>query len=370
METSGRAGVGAIARGARADRCPGLARPFTAQDGALVRVRVPGGRLAVAAITDLLAIAADHGAPVLQLTTRGSLQLRALPDPLPADLVTRLEATGLFPSPSHELARNIIASPRRDDLASLVAELDTSLVADAELAALPGRFLFAVGGVGDGVLGEPWDIAYEAIDDHGGRVLAGSFAVEVSRRDAAAELLSRARLFLRHRGDDRIWNVRELPARGPVFAGMTPYAASAASPDLPGAVGDDLVAGVPLGLLRAPHVAALSKVSEYVTLTPWRSLVVAGGAVHAAGLASAGLVTTPRSPWARLSACVGAPSCGATTSRTLDLTAAAAAVLPATGPRLHVVGCERRCGRPSGEHVAVVAPRSVRDIVVDAGADS
>lgn len=360
----------AVGGGDQTDRCPGLIRPFLAQDGALVRVRVPGGRLALAVLAELLAVAADHGAPALQLTSRGSLQLRALPDPLPTDLITRLEATGLFPSHSHELARNIIASPGCDDLAELVAELDTALVTDAELATLPGRFLFAVGAVGDAVLGEPWDIAYEAIDDHRGRVLAGPCAVEVSRREAVGELLHRARMFLRHRSGERTWNVRDLPTGSPVFAAMVPYAVSSKPPALPGPAGDALVVGVPLGLLRGGHVAALSQVTDQVTLTPWRSLVVAGGAVHAAELARAGLVTTPASSWSRLSACIGAPSCGATTSPTLDLTAAAAAALPSAGPRVHVVGCERRCGHPAGEHVTVVAPSTVEDILTDAGVPS
>lgn len=361
-------GAGGVDRGDRADRCPGLVRPFAAQDGAIVRARVPGGRVALAVVADLLAIAADHGAPVLQLTSRGSLQLRGLPDPLPADLVARLEATGLFPSSSHELARNILASPLDDDLAALVGELDEALVADSGLAALPGRFLFVVSTAGGAVLGEPWDTAYEVIDAHRGRVHAGSHAIEVRREDAVAELLHRARLFLRHRGHDGVWNVRDLPADSPMFAGMSPYAVAPAAPPAPGVVGADLVAGVPLGLLRPSHVTALAEVADHVTLTPWRSVVVAGGARHTDALAAAGLVTTAESSWSRLSACIGAPSCRSTTSPTIDLTTAATALLTADGPRVHVVGCERRCGHPAADHVTVVAPSTIDDVLTAAGA--
>ena len=35
-------GAGGVDRGDRVDRCPGLVRPFAAQDGAIVRARVPG----------------------------------------------------------------------------------------------------------------------------------------------------------------------------------------------------------------------------------------------------------------------------------------------------------------------------------------
>ncbi len=354
------------------DSCPGLVRPFPAADGALVRLRVPGGRIPLGTLSDLLAMAADHGAPVLQLTSRGNLQLRALPDPLPTDLVTRLEATGLLPSATHELVRNIIATPLDGQIASLVGELDDALVADPELGALPGRFLFAVGNAGGAVLGEAWDAAYEVIDDHCGRVLAGRYAVEVARRDAVAELVHRARLFLQHRDDAGVWNVRDLPDRSPVFDGMSPYAVSPAPPLRPGVVDDDpdgaLVVGVPLGMLRSTHAAALAAVADEVTLTPWRSLVVPGGVTHATTLAAAGLVTTPDSPWARLSACVGAPSCGRTSSPTLELAGAAASVLPVDGARVHVVGCERRCGHPATDHATVVAPTTVDDILTAAGA--
>jgi len=350
------------------DRCPSLARPFRADDGALLRVRVPGGRLSVATIADLLGIATDHGAPVLQLTSRGNLQLRALPDPFPRSLTTRLESTGLFPSTSHEQARNIIESPADADIRRLVQELDAALVAAPELAGLPGRFLFAVSTAGGAVLREPWDLAYEVTDARRGRIMAGTFAVEVRREDAVAEILHRARLFLAHRAGERIWNLADLPLdSSPVVAGMSPYVVSPAEPLLPGVVENTLVAGVPLGLLRARHVSALSFVTDVVTLTPWRSLVIDGGAAHEASMAAAGFVTAASSPWSRLSACVGAPSCRRTSSRTLDLTSAAAARVSTVGPRVHVVGCERRCGHPTGDHLTVLDPRSVDDVLAVAG---
>src|SRR5690349_7297706 len=93
------------------DRCPGLLRPHLAEDGALVRLRLPGGRITVAALRQVLAAAAADGAESVQLTSRGNLQVRALPDPLPERFVELIEATGLLPSASHERVRNIVASP-------------------------------------------------------------------------------------------------------------------------------------------------------------------------------------------------------------------------------------------------------------------
>jgi len=349
------------------DRCPGVLRPFVADDGALVRLRVPGGRVRVAVLAELIALGAEFGAPVLALTGRGNLQLRALPNPLPAALIDRLGATGLLPSATHERVRNILAAPLRPDLAPVVAELDAAITGDPALAALPGRFLWAVSDASGLVLGEPWDLAYQALDDHRGLVLAGNHALEVSRGQAVAALVQRAHLFLQDRPDERTWSVRDLPADSAAFTGMRPHAVTAAPPLLPGPAGVDVVAGVPLGMLRAAHVAALAGVGDEVTITPWRSVVVEGGARHVAVLNDAGLVTLARSPWSRLSACVGAPTSRQTTTRTLDLATGAAQAMGGSGPRVHVVGCERRCGRPSTPHVTVVAPVEVRQVLAAAG---
>ncbi|NUR08272.1 MAG: nitrite reductase, partial [Nocardioidaceae bacterium] len=63
----------------RADRCPGLTRPWPAEDGALVRVRLVGGVLPTAALAAMSGVARRYGDGDLHLTSRANLQLRALP---------------------------------------------------------------------------------------------------------------------------------------------------------------------------------------------------------------------------------------------------------------------------------------------------
>lgn len=73
-----------------ADQCPGVLRPFLADDGAIVRVRIPGGHVRVGTLSALVLLAGSYAAPVLQFTSRGNLQMRGLPDPLPDAVVERI----------------------------------------------------------------------------------------------------------------------------------------------------------------------------------------------------------------------------------------------------------------------------------------
>ena len=157
------------------DRCPGLLRPHLAEDGALVRLRLPGGLTTAATLRELSRIAGSYGEGSVQLTSRGNLQLRGLTERVLPELVERVAALGLLPSLTHERVRNLIASPLTGlgsgtwaDLRPMVSELDEAVCRRAELAELPGRFLFALDdGRGD-VSALRFDLAYRAEGTAGG----------------------------------------------------------------------------------------------------------------------------------------------------------------------------------------------------------
>jgi precorrin-3B synthase len=134
-----------------ADTCPGALRLHNAADGPLARIRLPGGRLTGAQLRALRELAEEFGDGQAELTSRANLQLRALTGLSPETLASRLRTASLLPSDTHELVRNILASPLPDwtaplpvDLGKLLPQLDQALCADLALAALPGRFLFAL----------------------------------------------------------------------------------------------------------------------------------------------------------------------------------------------------------------------------------
>ena len=93
------------------DRCPGVLRAHSAADGAVVRIRVPGGQTTGTAIGQLSRIAQRFGSGDLQLTSRASLQIRGLADPVPDGLIRAVRESGFLPSQTHERVRNILASP-------------------------------------------------------------------------------------------------------------------------------------------------------------------------------------------------------------------------------------------------------------------
>ena len=120
-----------------------------------------------------------------------------------------------------------------------------------------------------------------------------------------------------------------------------------------------LVAVVPLGRLAAEQADLLAGLADEVQLPPWRSVVVPGlpDDAAAAELTAAGLVLDPGSAWTRVTACAGRPGCAKSLAdvRADAARAVAGGTLPAGGVRQHWAGCERRCGRPRGEVVDVVA---------------
>jgi precorrin-3B synthase len=350
-----------------ADRCPGVLRPHLAQDGAVVRIRVPGGQTTSSPLGRLSRIAQQFGSGDVQLTSRASLQLRGLPDPVPADFIGAVREAGFLPSETHERVRNIVASPLTGisggmaDVRPLIASLDTALCAQPKLAHLPGRFLFAVDdGRGD-ISGTQFDLAYRSVDHDHGWVLLGDdtrLGKLVPAADAIEALLDLAHKFLAaSRGSRNVWHVRDLAGWAASVPGVHLVNLSALTTDTPlGAIAGAASVHVPLGMLTPAQAAAVeAHAPGPVVITPSRGLVLPNAAGHLSRLIAAGLVGDPASPWSAISACVGAPYC----ANSLISTRAYATALARSGarlPRTHISGCDRRCGAPTGDHHDLVAP--------------
>ncbi|UUZ58260.1 hypothetical protein [Nocardioides sp. B-3] len=81
----------------------------------LVRLRLIGGLVSSASLQALADVAEEYGDGRVHLTSRANLQLRALPgsgSALSSEVLAAIEATGLLPTRSHELIRNVMVSLR------------------------------------------------------------------------------------------------------------------------------------------------------------------------------------------------------------------------------------------------------------------
>lgn len=380
---------------ARSDACPGALRLHTADDGALARVRLPGGLL-----TDRQALALAEAAEVLgdgrpEITSRGNVQLRGLASDCGGELAERLRAAGLLPSDTHERVRNIVASPGPGagpaegaaDVRAWARALDAALCASPWATGLSGKFLFALDdGRGD-VAALDADVTLIAGPDGTALLRLGRAATArpVPAGRAVAAALDAAREFLdaQRAAGLRAWHLRELPDLLP--PGPLPLPPSAGTrPPLGALPGGGLHVGLRFGVATAGQWRALVDAAEgELRLTPWRGAVLPGApAGRLPALAAAGFRTAAGTAWDGASACTGLPGCAksrsdvrADAARALDEAPTLDGVVPSgagsqPGAALlpvHWSGCERRCGHPAGRRVDVLATGEGYRVAVTGG---
>jgi precorrin-3B synthase len=383
------------------DACPGLLVLHEARDGHVARIRLPGGYASAARWRALAGVADRFGDGRLDLTARGNIQLRGVRAAEGDALARAATAGGLLPSAAHDRARNIMASPLaglggRPPLRRLVRELDAALLGSPELAALPGRFLFAVddGTGGSGLAGCDIGLLRRA-GGHAELVVAGRLTGVLASADAATPIVAAAARAAVAAGVGRdVTRIADLadggqaiaaavggtlgpaaqpvpdarlplgalgatdaPGDGPAVAAAVGGLAAQPVPDAaltrggPGAavapgVGRVLVAAARLGRLtsaQARLVAELLRRGEVARIAIAGRLVVPVSTDLAAArgrLADAGLLVSAADPLADVTACSGA----ACAKSAADVRAAAR---PLAGhPRTHWAGCARRCGCP------------------------
>lgn len=269
------------------DRCPGALRPWPADDGLLVRLRLIGGRVRSAQLKALVGVAEAYGDGRIHVTARANVQVRGFPGSdgsLAPEALDALESTGLVPTRTHELVRNVMVSPQsglaggRADLRGVAADLDRLLCANDRLSQLPGRFLLVLDD-GRGDLRErTCDLGLVVLDEGTAQLRVGTaWGPTVHLADAASWIADLAESFLRVRGDGPTapWHV----------TGLDRPLVEASSPDvrLP-----EPIAPLPYGDVPGGHhvevpntgldcagVTALTPqdVPE-VIVTPWRGVLV------------------------------------------------------------------------------------------------
>ncbi len=351
------------------DACPGALHVHQAADGALVRVRLPGGMISAAQLGALSAASSEFGSATLELTARGNVQLRAITDvtAVAEAIVPLLTEAGLLPSAPHERVRNIVASPLSGraggnlDVRQWVGELDAAICAEPRLAQLGGRFWFSLDDGRADVSGLRADVGVHALPEGCALLLAGrDTGVRLAMGDVVNTLVGFAGRFVEIRG--KAWRVQELDDIERLLPGIV--LGNGFQPVTKPPVGwikqqdgrVTLGAAVPLGVLPARVAEYLAAIEAPLVITPWRSVLVcdldeavADAALRA--LAPLGLVFDENSPWLSVSACTGSPGCAHSAA---DVRADAAQSLDVdSAVHRHFVGCDRACGSPLAGEVLV-----------------
>ncbi|MGE4480417.1 precorrin-3B synthase [Acidocella sp.] len=338
--------------------CPGAWRPMRAEDGLILRIRPPGGRLNADQALGLAALARAHGLARFSLTSRANLQLRGVALEQHAPLLDGLAALELLDADERrERARNIIVTPfwrAGEGTLELAGALADAL---PEFPPLPGKFGFAVDTGARPVLGEvSADIRLER--DAAGRLLVradGAAAGEiVTEASAIPALLRLARWFLESGGapGGRGRMRGHLAAgHGPPRAQAAP--AEAAAPAVPGRCEGGMLVGFAFGEMDGKALARLAEMAPEIRLTPWRAVFLPGMETPPE---MAGAILDPDDPMRRVFACTGAPRCAQAHAPVRGLAAGLAAHLPA-GASLHVSGCGKGCAHPAPADFTLVAGR-------------
>ena len=407
--------------------CPGALRPMLTGDGLLARVRFSGGRLGLDQAEGIAAAARVCGNGIIEISSRGNLQLRGVTEAALPDLQARLAEQGLLDAePGVERLRNIVASPLSDidpeaaiDVAPIVAALEARLASDAALRALPAKFSWVVDAGGRLPLGDvDADVRFEASgaglvvrlptasSTASLSVMAGlDPAIQTHPRlsqqlldgrveprydvGAVANAIAHAFLTLAGAGPGAPRRMRALVARdgaAAVFAAAglaaetDPTPARKISPrDVIGPLTFPdqtcLGAAPPFGRTEASAFAGLVRAARRhgaggLRLTPWRALIaigldVGGAANLSDDLAALGFIVAPDDPRLAIVACPGAPACAHASA---DTTAAARALaeelIDPRGIVLHVSGCSKGCARASATPLTLVARPEGYDLIL------
>jgi precorrin-3B synthase len=358
------------------DACPGLLDLHEARDGHVARIRLPGGYVTGRRLRGLAALASRFGTGYTDLTARGNVQIRGVAAGDAAGLARQAAAAGLLPSPAHDRARNITASPLaglagHPDLRKLVQALDRALRADPALAALSGRFLFCLDdGTGRAGLAR-CDVGLRWHPRGTDLILAGR---QTGLRGAApwaiAQAIAAARAFLQQ--CETGGRIAGLPDGGAAVAAAVggvlgdrvtditsrlPLGLVAGTAHAVNAVADTdpvVVVAAPLARLTALQLRLLGRMlrpGEAARLAAAGRVVLplAGpGPAALLRLAGAGLLVSGDHALSSVTACSGM-SC----ARSLADVRSLAGRVPGLAA-VHWAGCSRRCGLPA-DATAVVA---------------
>jgi precorrin-3B synthase len=368
---------------ARRGACPALFTPMQTGDGLLARI-TPADRIAPAAFIAFCEAARRHGNGTIEVTARGSLQVRGLTE----------DSAGQFASEVAVLdvaidGVPVMTDPLPDDPAVLVhapaiAELLRAAIARAELALAPKVSVIVDGGGRLTLDTLAADVRLRAIATREGSrlyvALAGDAATATALgsipTDAAADVVVDLLGVIAARGVVRAGDVLKTDGIAE-FAGVRHLRPDSVRPvprtqaDVIGlhALRDNSFArgiGLAFGHARADALAELTHAASArgarsLRPAPGRALLLIGiSQSDALALAQQaerlGFIVHCDDPRRRIVACPGKPACGSglIAARALAGEIACRTGFPGAGIALHVSGCRKGCAHPGSTPLTIV----------------
>ena len=392
----------------RRGACPALSAPMQTGDGLLVRLNPVAGGLAPKALIGLGQSALRHGNGIMEVTARGSLQIRGLTAESARLLAAEVDALGIEVRSGVPVETGPLAGIDPDEIADPrpLAERIRAAIEEAGLAARLGpKVSVVVDGGGqlamDAVTadvrlkavragtGVAWRVSVSG-DAHSARSLATVDA------DAARDIAVAALRMVAEKGREA--HTRDLSERQlNSLAGWHSVAPLSVLPQISlscrterGAshkpiglfpvAGDSFTLGIglPYGSMPAQNLIDLARQASNlgtaeIRLAPGRALLFLGQPATAnqplqTAAAALGFVTSPADPRTRIAACPGAPACASgriATRAIAETIAKQSADLFDTSLTLHISGCAKGCAHPGAAAITLVGDENGAGLVVD-----
>jgi precorrin-3B synthase len=380
----------------RRGACPGLSAPMATGDGLLARLTPSGATIALSAFGGLCAAARRHGNGIVEVTSRGSIQVRGLTAASAGPFAAEAAALGIpaeegipvMPDPVSGLDETSVI-----DAGAIAGELRQALAASSLASEISAKVSVLVDGGGalhlddvaaDVRLRAIWSVRGVRLHVALGGTASSAVSIGAVPADRAAEctvrLLELLPAFAPQRMRDALESIGAArfasALAGILEQASAPAARPPAEPVGIHALRSGEVAGIalPFGHSDAETLSRLTGEAERagaqgLRTAPGRALLFVGlpqGAASgfAARAISLGFIADPADPRRRVIACAGAPICasGEIAARALaPVVAQALRAANVAGP-VHVSGCGKGCAHSAPTPIAIVGRAGTCDI--------
>jgi len=371
--------------------CPGLSAPMATGDGLLVRL-LPTGTIALDTFAGLCAAARQHGNGIIEVTSRGSIQIRGLSATTAPRFAAAVATLGITAEDGIPVLINPLAGLDVEDIINagvLAADLRLALARRSLAQRLSAKVSVAIdGGSALSLDGITADVRLRAEGVDGVAALCVSVGGDgrnaahlgcVAGRDGV-EVATRLLEVLAQRG--RVTRVRDVVAAEGIAAFRSAVAdliihdgAARSQRRFSDAVGiyplrDGTFAygiGLAFGHADATSLQRLTEAAEAagargMRAAPGRALMSVGvtqqaSPSFAAAAAALGFIVRADDPRRHVVACAGAPICASAdiAARAIAPQIAAAAAPHLDGSfKIHISGCAKGCAHPAPAALTIV----------------